>query len=49
MASADDVEKAHRELSSSATELRPIERSDGRALFLFADLDRNWWEVQASP
>jgi len=47
MASAHDVEKVHRELSSKATELQPIEGGDGCTSFLFADLDRNWWEVRA--
>jgi len=47
LASADDVEKAHNELRSRATELQPIERSDGCTSFLFSDLDRNWWEVRA--
>jgi catechol-2,3-dioxygenase len=47
LASADDVEKAHRELASKATELQPIERGEDCTSFLFADLDRNWWEVRA--
>jgi len=47
LASADDVEKAHRELASKAAELQPIERGEGCTSFLFADLDRNWWEVRA--
>jgi catechol 2,3-dioxygenase-like lactoylglutathione lyase family enzyme len=43
----DDVEEAHRELRAAkgVTELGAIDRRDGRASFLFADLDRNWWEV----
>src|SRR5207247_5487558 len=47
LASADDVEKAHRELGSKATELQPIERDEECISFVFADLDRNWWEVRA--
>ena len=39
----DDVRQAHRELEGKVAELRPIE---GKS-FLFADLDRNWWEVTA--
>lgn len=39
----DDVAQAHRELEGKVAELRPIE---GKS-FLFADLDRNWWEVTA--
>src|SRR3954447_10620509 len=50
MASADAVEDAHRELSGAkgVTELGAIEELDGRASFLFADLNRNWWEIGAS-
>jgi catechol 2,3-dioxygenase-like lactoylglutathione lyase family enzyme len=43
LASSDEVERAHRELRGKAPELRAIERGS----FLFADLDRNWWEVSA--
>ena len=39
----DDVRKAHRELEGKVAELRPIEGNS----FLFADPDRNWWEVSA--
>ena len=39
----DDVRKAHRELEGKVAELRPIEGDS----FLFADPDRNWWEVTA--
>jgi len=38
-----DVQSAHRELEGKVAELRPIEGDS----FLFADLDRNWWEVTA--
>jgi len=47
MRSADDVERAHHELGSKATELQAIERGESCTSFLFADLDRNWWEVRA--
>jgi catechol 2,3-dioxygenase-like lactoylglutathione lyase family enzyme len=44
MASRDDVERAHHELSALAyLEVKPVESG----AFLFADLDRNWWEVRA--
>lgn len=44
MASREEVERAHRELSAIASvEVKPIEAG----AFLFADLDRNWWEVRA--
>ena len=46
MASADDVEKAHHEIGSRATELQAIERGERCTSFLFADLDGNWWEVR---
>ena len=43
MTSADEVEKAHCELSGiSSVEVKPIESG----AFLFADIDRNWWEVR---
>jgi len=47
MASADAVEDAHRELRGvqGITELGALEERDGRASFLFADLNRNWWEI----
>lgn len=47
VASPDEVEKAHRELGQEerVKELRSIERRDGHASFVFADLNRNWWEV----
>src|SRR5436190_8183423 len=46
--SADAVADAHRELRSAhgVTELGAIEERDGRAAFLFADLNRNWWEIR---
>ena len=47
LASAGEVEAAHRELrgAKGVTELAALEKSDGCASFLFADLNRNWWEV----
>ena len=47
MASPDEVESAHRELSRiPAAEVKPIESRNGRS-FIFADPQRNWWEVRA--
>ena len=44
VASPDEVEKAHRELSRLGfCETKPIQ--EGGRSFLFADLDQNWWEV----
>jgi catechol 2,3-dioxygenase-like lactoylglutathione lyase family enzyme len=44
VASASEVEQAHRELSRiSSVDLKPIKSSS----FLFADPDRNWWEISA--
>jgi len=47
LASADDVEHAHGGLrgAKGVTELAALEKRNGRASFLFADLNRNWWEV----
>ena len=44
-----EAEAAHRELrgAKGVTELAALEKSDGCASFLFADLNRNWWEVAA--
>jgi catechol 2,3-dioxygenase-like lactoylglutathione lyase family enzyme len=49
LASAKEVEQAHAELRSmkNVTEVRPLERRDGGASFLFSDLNRNWWELSA--
>jgi hypothetical protein len=41
MASLDEVKEAHGELRDQVAELGPIEGGS----FLFADLNRNWWEV----
>ena len=41
MGSVDEVKNAHGELRGKVTQLGALE---GRS-FLFADLDRNWWEV----
>ena len=41
MASLDEVKEAHGELRGKVAELGPV---DGGS-FLFADPDRNWWEV----
>ncbi|TMG74424.1 MAG: hypothetical protein E6H77_11315 [Betaproteobacteria bacterium] len=47
MSSADAVAEAYRELrgEKGVTELGAIEDGDRGASFLFADLNRNWWEV----
>jgi catechol 2,3-dioxygenase-like lactoylglutathione lyase family enzyme len=49
LASMDDVERAHRELrgAKGVTEIGSLEKRDGRLSFLFADLNRNWWEAAA--
>jgi catechol 2,3-dioxygenase-like lactoylglutathione lyase family enzyme len=41
VASMEDVRQAHQELAGKVTDLKPIEKNS----FLFADPDRNWWEV----
>jgi catechol 2,3-dioxygenase-like lactoylglutathione lyase family enzyme len=47
MSSADELENAHRELSRlGSAEVQPIAERDGGPSFLFADLDRNWWELR---
>jgi hypothetical protein len=47
MASADAVQKAHRDLGDAGgvTELGALEEHAGRVSFIFADLNRNWWEL----
>jgi catechol 2,3-dioxygenase-like lactoylglutathione lyase family enzyme len=47
LASAAEVETAHRELRDTrgVSELGALEARDERLSFLFADLNRNWWEV----
>src|SRR5690349_19253046 len=47
LATAAEVESAHRELRATrgVSELGALEKHDGRMAFLFADLNRNWWEV----
>jgi len=47
LSSAHAVAEAHRQLRGEkrVTELGAIEERDGGASFLFADLNRNWWEV----
>jgi catechol 2,3-dioxygenase-like lactoylglutathione lyase family enzyme len=50
LGSAEAVEDAHAELRSAkgVIEVQPLQRRDGRASFLFADLNRNWWEATSS-
>jgi catechol 2,3-dioxygenase-like lactoylglutathione lyase family enzyme len=50
VATSAEVAQAHRELASNGekvgiTELGRLENTDGRANFIFSDLDRNWWEL----
>jgi catechol 2,3-dioxygenase-like lactoylglutathione lyase family enzyme len=50
MASAAAVEQAHREFAArknelALTELGKLESTDGKANFIFSDLDKNWWEL----
>ncbi len=52
MATPEDVEQAHRAFAAAGetigiTELRELEQADGRAHFIFSDLDKNWWELTA--
>lgn len=47
LASAADVQKARRDLADTKgiTELGNVEEHDGRVSLIFADLNRNWWEL----
>ena len=50
VASQLDVEQAHREFAARGesigiTELGKLENADGKASFIFSDLDKNWWEL----
>ncbi|TMA64063.1 MAG: VOC family protein, partial [Deltaproteobacteria bacterium] len=50
MVSTTDVEQAHREFAAHGKEigiadLGRLESADGRANFIFSDLDKNWWEL----
>lgn len=52
VASAVEVEHAHREFSANGqeigvTELREIEKTGGNVGFIFSDPDKNWWELTA--
>jgi len=50
LGSPAEIEDAHAELRSvkSVTEVQPLQRRGGLASFLFADLNRNWWEATSS-
>lgn len=53
VASAKEVEEAHRRLRASGqqlgvTKLERIEQHGRSISFIFSDLDRNWWEVAAA-
>ena len=48
--SAAEVELAHRDFDTrnkelGFTELGKLENNDGKANFIFSDLDKNWWEL----
>lgn len=48
--SAAEVEQAHHEFETKRnqlgiTELGKLENANGRANFIFSDLDKNWWEL----
>jgi catechol 2,3-dioxygenase-like lactoylglutathione lyase family enzyme len=50
LGSAAEVERAHREFAArknelALTELGEFENADGKASFIFSDLDKNWWEL----
>ena len=50
MGSVPEVEQAHHELAMNKqaigiTELGDIHRANGKANFIFSDLDKNWWEL----
>jgi catechol 2,3-dioxygenase-like lactoylglutathione lyase family enzyme len=45
-----EVERAHREFAAKQnelglTEVSKLESADGKASFIFSDLDKNWWEL----
>jgi len=53
MATSAEVEQAHREFDAKGsaigiTELRELDKSDGKANFIFSDLDKNWWELTSA-
>ena len=48
--SAAEVEQAHREFETKQnelgiTEVGKLESNNGKASFIFSDLDKNWWEL----
>ena len=50
MGSAAEVEQAHREFETKQnelgiTEVGTLESNNGKASFIFSDLDKNWWEL----
>ena len=50
LASAEEVEDAHKEFSTNGkqigiNELWELEEENGRAFFIFSDVSKNWWEV----
>jgi catechol 2,3-dioxygenase-like lactoylglutathione lyase family enzyme len=52
LATTADVEAAHHDFVSNKSqlglnEIADLEHDDGRASFIFSDLDKNWWELTA--
>ena len=50
MGTSAEVETAHREFAANGketgiTELGMLESTNGKANFIFSDLDKNWWEL----
>ncbi|HXG52362.1 MAG TPA: VOC family protein [candidate division Zixibacteria bacterium] len=50
VATPEEVEDAHREFSTNGkqigiTDLWDLQAENGRAYFIFSDINRNWWEV----
>lgn len=53
LATTAEVEAAHKQFVSNQfslglNEICDIERADGKASFIFCDLDKNWWELTAN-
>ncbi len=50
MSSAEEVQQTHREFETKQnefglTEVGKLENNNGKANFIFSDLDKNWWEL----
>jgi hypothetical protein len=53
LASAAEVETAHNEFVANKSQLglnaiTALESGNGKASFIFSDLDKNWWELTAN-